>query len=69
VTAEGRHASENSHAGNYAPKLFAGRPDRKRFRFADFKRAMEELFVEGAIGIDTYKGRNRTEYEHIVRAA
>lgn len=68
VTAEGRYVAESSRSPNYAPMLFARRPDRERFRQGDFKRAMEELFVEGAIKIGTCKGGGRHERECIVRA-
>lgn len=68
ITAEGRNASENSHAPNYAPKLFAGRPDNEDYRFADFKRAMEDLFSEEVLRNQPYKGRNGRTGEHIVRA-
>lgn len=67
VSAEGRYVSDSPHAGNYAPKLFAGRPERERFRLGDFKQAMEELFAETALVIGTYKGSNRTSYRCIRR--
>jgi RecA-family ATPase len=69
VIAEGRHVSESPHARNYAPKLFAQRPEREGFRQADFKRAMEELYSQKVIANDTYKGPNRYKYECIVRAS
>lgn len=69
VGAEGRHVSESSRSPNYAPMLFARRPDRERFRIGDFKRAMEELFAEGAIKIGSYRGGSRHEHECIVRAS
>jgi RecA-family ATPase len=67
VTAENRHVSESSHARNFAPKLFAQRPDREGFRKADFKVAMEALFAEKEIALERYRGPNRYEYERIVR--
>ena len=67
VTSEGRHVSERPHSGNYAPKLFAERPDRGGFRAPDFKLAMQALFAEKEIVIKTYKGPNRYEYECIER--
>jgi RecA-family ATPase len=66
VIAEGRHVSENSRARNYAPKLFGVRPDREGYRAPDFRRAMESLFAQKLIGVSTYRGRNRYEYECIV---
>lgn len=68
VTAEGRRVSDNTHASNYAPKLFAMRPDRERYTRADFRRAMEALFARREIILGTYKGANRDEYQCIVRA-
>ncbi|MCH9050080.1 MAG: AAA family ATPase [Proteobacteria bacterium] len=54
VTAEGRNVSESSHAGNYAPKLFAKRPSREGFNKADFVKAMEALFTAGKIKVEPY---------------
>jgi RecA-family ATPase len=67
VTAENRHVSDSPHARNFAPKLFAQRPDREGFRKADFKVAMEALFAEKEIALERYRGPNRYEYERIVR--
>jgi RecA-family ATPase len=63
---EGRYVSENTHSPNYAPKVFASRPERDGIRKADFKGAMERLFSEGRIEIATYT-RNRHEYPRIAR--
>jgi RecA-family ATPase len=68
VTAEKRHVSENTRAPNYAPKLFAQRPDREGFRQADFKTAMETLFAEGEITIQAYR-KNRHDHDCIMRSA
>ena len=54
VTAEGRSVSENTHASNYAPKLFAKRPGREGFNKADFAKAMERLFSDGRIKLEDY---------------
>ena len=54
LTVEERWVSDNSHASNYAPRLFADRPEREGFNKADFKRAMEALFSQGRIEIDEY---------------
>jgi RecA-family ATPase len=67
VAAENRHVSESTHAHNYAPKLFARRPDREGFREADFKTAMEALFTEGEIIIGTYR-KSRHDHDCIVRS-
>ena len=54
LTVEERWVSDNSHAGNYAPRLFADRPEREGFNKADFKRAMEGLFSQGRIKLEEY---------------
>ena len=65
IKREGRHVSDNSRAPNFAPKLFAGRPDREGFKFQDFKRAMETLFVDRKIHITDYVANNRETYREI----
>jgi RecA-family ATPase len=67
VTAEGRHVSESSRAPNYAPKLFAQRPDRESFKAADFRVAMQGLFARKEIIVATYRGPNRHEHDCIGR--
>ena len=52
--ADSRPVSDSSRAGNYAPRLFAKRPEREGFAKADFERAMEALFAEGRIKIEAY---------------
>ena len=37
---EGRQVSESKHASNFAPRLFAERPDAKGFSKRDFKQAI-----------------------------
>jgi RecA-family ATPase len=49
TTAEDRPVSSNTRSGNYAPKLFAKRPNHERFTVKDFERAMEALFTKGEI--------------------
>jgi RecA-family ATPase len=46
-----RRVSDNSHSGNYAPRVFGGVPrdERHDFREAAFKMAMERLFSTGQI--------------------
>jgi len=46
---EKRFVSASPTAGNFAPKAFAKRPDREGYDKADLSRAMERLFVSGAI--------------------
>jgi RecA-family ATPase len=62
VTAENQPVSSNSRAGNYAPRLFAKRPDRDGFKAMDFEGAMQRLFAQGAIRNVPYgrKGDERT---------
>jgi phage/plasmid primase-like uncharacterized protein/RecA-family ATPase len=64
---EGRSVSDNSHAGNYAPRLFARRPERAGFRFGDFTKAMERLFVKKAIRNEEY-GRKSDARKRLVRS-
>ena len=52
--AENRPVSDNSHAGNYAPKLFASRPDRQGFTKREFEAAMQRLFASGRIIMQPY---------------
>ena len=68
VDAEDRAVSDNSHAGNYAPRLFAKRPEREGFTKADFERAMEALFSQDRIKLEEY-GRPGDLRKRIVSAA
>lgn len=52
VTREGRRVSESNLAPNFAPRAFAGRPDRQGYRAGDFQDAMERLFSAGKIRVD-----------------
>jgi RecA-family ATPase len=54
TAAEGQPVSSNTKAGNYAPRLFASRPDRERFAKADFERAMQALFANRKIVNEDY---------------
>ena len=68
VTAEGRYVSDSNKAGKlYAPKLFAGRPERDGLRQGDFAAAMERLFAAGAIRMATSRNHRRHEVRCIVR--
>jgi hypothetical protein len=69
ATNEGQHVSNNSRAGNYAPRLFGLRPDRGRFTKADFERAMQSLFASNVIAIGTHKDARRRILDCIVRTA
>jgi RecA-family ATPase len=66
VTRENRAVSENSRASNYAPRLFAKRPEREGYAKQDFERAMESLFSDREIRIQEY-GRSGDLRHRIVR--
>jgi RecA-family ATPase len=66
VTGENRHVSDNNHAGNYAPKIFAMRSDSEGYTKADFAKGMERLFEWGEI-INARYGRKGDARCHIVR--
>jgi RecA-family ATPase len=63
-----RPVSSNSRSGNYAPKLFAMRPDREGYGKADFERAMEALFADGELRNVIY-GRAGDARQRIVTAS
>jgi hypothetical protein len=65
--AEGRPVSPKSRAGNFAPKAFAKRPGREGLTKRDFEQAMEQLFDDCAIEVETYKDAARHTFEKIVR--
>ena len=48
---QNRTLSQVSNSGNYAPRVFARLPreQRRDFREADFRRAMENAFADGKI--------------------
>jgi RecA-family ATPase len=69
VTAEGRYVSDSYRASNYAPKIFAQRPDRQGFGKTDFERAMQALFAGGKIRPGVCRGANRHEHDCIIRTA
>jgi len=68
VTSENRPVSDSTHATNYAPKLFARRPERDGYTKADFARAMERLFSSRQITMQEY-GRRSDPRRKIVRTA
>ena len=53
-TSQDRRLSDNPHAGNSAPKLFAQHPKASSYKIADFRRAMNTLFTEGRIKLERY---------------
>jgi RecA-family ATPase len=66
MTAERQAVSSNNRSGNYAPRMFAQRPERQRYRTGDFERAMQALFKNRSIGNEPY-GRKSDERYRIVR--
>lgn len=66
TTAEGQPVSANTRSGNYAPRLFEKRPERQRFKKADFERAMQVLFAANEIRNEPY-GRKGDERFRIAR--
>jgi RecA-family ATPase len=66
MLATSRPVSANSRAGNYAPKIFAKRPDREGYTLAHFERAMEALFARREIYLEKYLADNRHPREKIV---
>ena len=47
-------------------RLFAQRPDREGHQKADFQRAMESLFVQGKIKVETHGDRPSRQFKRIV---
>jgi hypothetical protein len=68
MMSEGRPVSDSSRAGNYAPKIFARRPERDGYTKHDFVGAMERLFAAGEIAVEEY-GRKSDLRHRIVRRA
>jgi hypothetical protein len=64
---EGQRVSANIHSGNYAPTIFALRPERWDYRRADFQKAMQQLLSTGEIKIEPYTGSGRNVHEQLVR--
>ena len=56
---EGRPVSANTYARNYAPRLFARRPDRQGASKRELEFAMERLFVAKRIKVETYDQKGR----------
>ena len=61
-----RPLSDNSKAGNYAPRIFGKLPrdQRHNYREADFNRAMERLFKSGAI--DNLPYGRKADMRHMI---
>ena len=69
IISEGQRVSHNSRAGNYAPRIFAMRPDREGYQRADFERAMHALLAGREIKIGTYRDSFRRLIEHLERCS
>jgi len=54
MTAERQALSHKSRSGNYAPKLFTTRPERRGYGQRDFERAMQALLKMRTIGLEEY---------------
>lgn len=65
----GQYVSHHPRAGNYAPRIFALRPDRERFGKTDFERAMHNLLARREIGIANYRDSSRHAQERLERIA
>lgn len=67
TTSEGQFVSANNRADNYAPRLFATRPERERLGRADFEHAMQALFAADKIMIGGHKDAARRNLPCITR--
>jgi RecA-family ATPase len=66
---EGQPVSNNTHAGNYAPRVLARRGGRHGYRKADFERAIQRLFERREIEIVEYRTPDRKTHQRIARSA
>ena len=57
--------NESKKAGNWAPRVFAKRPDSGGYTVKDFDTAMSALFAAGRIRLEMY-GRKSDERRRIV---
>ena len=62
-----QRVSDSKHAAQYAPKIFARRPDSEGYAMKDFERAMASLFAAKRIANEAY-GRAGDARQRIVRA-
>ena len=62
----GRRVSDSKNAQNYAPRAFTKSPDRRNYTRTDFERAMERLFADKKIKMESY-GPPSAGTRHIVR--
>ena len=62
---QGMFVSHSKNAGNFAPKVFSQRPDRKGIGKREFEVAMHRLFSSGTIKVETYRNKTRNARERI----
>ena len=67
LTRAGRNLSDNSHSGNYAPKLIMRTVHGKRHKLQELAGAMERLFSDGKIRVEDY-GPDSKRRARIARA-
>jgi hypothetical protein len=63
----GLHVSQNSRAGNYAPRVLCNRPEARDFKRQELTEAMTNLLRRGGIRTQTYKHHYET-HEELVSA-
>ena len=68
VRSEGREVTDRSRAGNFGPRVFEKRPEATGYDRRALERAMERLFAQKAIRVETY-GRPSRQFTRIVRVA
>jgi RecA-family ATPase len=67
LASEKQWVSNNSRAGNYAPRVFMRRADRNGFKTADFARAVDTLLAGGVLINEQY-GRKGDERYRLARS-
>ncbi|HTU54975.1 MAG TPA: AAA family ATPase [Acetobacteraceae bacterium] len=58
-TSQGVHVMDSRNSGNYAPRIFAARPDRDGYTAKDFEKAMQALFGARRIRVVEYTVKSR----------
>ena len=64
---EGREVSDRSRASNYAPRVFEQRPETTGYDLIAIARAMERLFAQNTIRVETYGERPSRQFTRIIR--
>ena len=67
VHSEGREVTDRSRAGNYAPRVFEKRPEATGYDCKGIERAMERLFAQNTICVETYGDSPSRQFKRIVR--